>query len=605
MFTIMSRKGPNWLIAALILFCFTVFYLYNGDTSYTWSGSSFSTSKTKWQLPNDYFWKTVPVHYPAKSIRPLPINKKPVQFPRVQAIQFPSETAEQRSLREDHRDAVKHVFQKCWKSYKAKAWMADELTPISGYSRNPFGGWAATLVDSLDTLWIMGMKDEFAEAVAAAYTIDFTKTDLDQINVFETNIRYLGGFLAAYDLSGDARLLQKAVEVGEMLYKAFDTPNRMPITRWNLKAAAAGERQEAPDRVLVAEIGSLSLEFTRLSLLTRDSKWFDAVQRITDVFRKQQMSTSLSGVWPIVVNAKDQVFNKGSAFTLGAMADSVFEYLPKMSALLGGRLPEYQDMYGKAMDTASEWLFFRPMTPTNEDILISGQVQVQVEDSKTLVSPQREGQHLVCFVGGLYALGGKLFNNIKHQDLATKLVNGCIWTYKASQHGVMPETFYMAPCASRDVCEWDEMSWKKQVVLAAGETPTGNFDQDIALADKIIAEKRLPKGFTSIPDRRYILRPEAIESVFVLYRAIGKKELLDAAWQMFTAIDKMTSTNLANSAVADMTTLGRPSATDSMESFWMGETLKYFFLIFSKPDLVSLDEFVFNTEAHPFRRLTK
>ena len=37
-----------------------------------------------------------------------------------------------------------------------------------------------------------------------------------------------------------------------------------------------------------------------------------------------------------------------------------------------------------------------------------------------------------------------------------------------------------------------------------------------------------------------------------------------------------------------------------MESFWMGETLKYFYLIFSDPSLISLDDFVFNTEAHPF-----
>ncbi|ROW09484.1 hypothetical protein VMCG_02152 [Cytospora schulzeri] len=599
-----TRRGPSWLIAALALSCITVFYMFRSDASYKWPSSSFSTpSKSKWQVPDDYFWKTVPVHFPPKSIRPLPINKKAIQYPKVQAIKFPSETAEQRGVREQHRDAVKQVFQKGWKSYKEKAWLADELTPVTGNSRNPFGGWGATLVDSLDTLWIMGMKDEFKEAVAAACTIDFTKSQLEQVNVFETTIRYLGGFLAAYDLSGDVRLLRKAVEVGEMLYKAFDTPNRMPITRWDVKAAAEGQRQEAPEGVLVAEIGSLTMEFTRLSLLTGDSKWYDAVQRITDVFHKQQMTTSLAGLWPLVVNAKDQVFNKGSAFTLGAMADSVFEYLPKMSALLGGRLPEYQEMYGKAMDTASDWLLFRPMTPTNEDILIAGQVQVQVEDSKTLVTPQREGQHLVCFAGGMYALGGKLFNNQRHQDLATKLVNGCIWTYKASRHGVMPEAFKMAPCASRDVCEWDELAWKKQVVLAAGETPTGNFLEDVELADKIIAEQRLPKGFSSIPDRRYILRPEAIESVFVLYRATGRKELLDAAWAMFTAINKITSTRLANSAVSDMTTPGPPSTTDSMESFWMGETLKYFYLIFSKPDLVSLDDFVFNTEAHPFRRL--
>ena len=98
---------------------------------------------------------------------------------------------------------------------------------MSGRQRNPFGGWAATLVDALDTLWIMGMRDEFYEAVAAAEAIDFSVTAMASVNIFETTIRYLGGFIAAYDLSGDKRLLVKAVEVGDMVYKAFDTPNRI------------------------------------------------------------------------------------------------------------------------------------------------------------------------------------------------------------------------------------------------------------------------------------------------------------------------------------------------------------------------------------------
>jgi mannosyl-oligosaccharide alpha-1,2-mannosidase len=37
------------------------------------------------------------------------------------------------------------------------------------------------------------------------------------------------------------------------------------------------------------------------------------------------------------------------------------------------------------------------------------------------------------------------------------------------------------------------------------------------------------------------------------------------------------------------------------QSFWMAETLKYFFLVFSDPDVISLDDYVLNTEAHPFK----
>lgn len=41
-----------------------------------------------------------------------------------------------------------------------------------------------------------------------------------------------------------------------------------------------------------------------------------------------------------------------------------------------------------------------------------------------------------------------------------------------------------------------------------------------------------------------------------------------------------------------------------VKSFWLAETLKYFYLALSPPDLISLDDFVLNTEAHPFRRPT-
>jgi mannosyl-oligosaccharide alpha-1,2-mannosidase len=83
----------------------------------------------------------------------------------------------------------------------------------------------------------MGLKDEFEVAVRAIEEIDFTTTEEKDINVFETTIRYLGGFLAAYDVSEGKYpvLLAKAVEVGELVMSCFDTPNRMPITRWDWK----------------------------------------------------------------------------------------------------------------------------------------------------------------------------------------------------------------------------------------------------------------------------------------------------------------------------------------------------------------------------------
>jgi mannosyl-oligosaccharide alpha-1,2-mannosidase len=346
--------------------------------------------------------------------------------------------------------------------------MADEVTPLSGTTRNGFGGWGATLVDSLDTLWIMGLREEFEEAVSAVMQINFETTSFSQINTFETNIRYLGGLLAAYDLSHDNRLLSTAAEVGEMLYAAFDTPNRMPITRWNFQNAARGEEQVAAEGVLIAEIGSFTLEFTRLSQITGDPKWFDAIHRVMGIFYRQQDLTKLPGMWPVVVNAREEDFTQDTTYTLGAMADSVYEYLPKMHALVGGVLPMYESMYRDAMDTAIRHNLFRPMTPDEADILVAGAVRIVSEAGQpNRVTLEPKGEHLTCFAGGMMTLGGRLMQNDTHVDLGRKLTDGCIWTYKALPSGIMPELFHMSPCASRASCSWDEAQWQREVLSRA------------------------------------------------------------------------------------------------------------------------------------------
>ncbi len=95
----------------------------------------------------------------------------------------------------------------------------------------------------------------------------------------------------------------------------------------------------------------------------------------------------------------------------------------------------------------------------------------------------------------------------------------------------------------------------------------------------------------ALSNTNYHKRPEAIESIFILYRITGDTSLQDKAWRMFEAIEKYTRTEIANAALDDVTTEDPPKS-DRMESFWTAETLKYFYLIFSTPDVISLDEYV-------------
>lgn len=176
------------------------------------------------------YWERQEEHFPVTSTIQLPLGT-PKAIPKIQHS-FKQLSGPEEEDRKGKLAVITEAFRHAWSGYKSKAWMKDELSPVSGGYKDPFGGWGATLVDSLDTLWIMGMKDEFEDAIKAVEKIEFTTTPRPDIPVFETTIRYLGGLLAAYDVSdGKYRsLLDKAVELAEVLMGAFDTPNRMPIT---------------------------------------------------------------------------------------------------------------------------------------------------------------------------------------------------------------------------------------------------------------------------------------------------------------------------------------------------------------------------------------
>ncbi|OAL53545.1 mannosyl-oligosaccharide 1,2-alpha-mannosidase IC [Pyrenochaeta sp. DS3sAY3a] len=460
-------------------------------------------------------------------------------------IQFPFAHPDQTSeVSKKRREAVTETFMRAWTAYKQEAWLKDEVQPMTGMSNNQFGGWGATLIDSLDTLWIFDMKDEFQEAVDAALTVDFNNPpDNKDISIFETTIRFLGGLLSAYELPGcrDTRVLDKAIEVGDMLYHAFDNPNRTPIGKWDPKMVLLdGIDPTPPDKESLVSIGSLTMEFTRLSQLTGDMRYFDAVQRLTNILESQQYTTKLPGMWPLEYSWHEVVFD-GNEFGLGANGDSSYEYLLKMYPLLGGisQATQYQRMYTSTIEKATEHNFFRPMSPTPADVLISGKVVVNKDGSTTLIT---ESEHLTCFLGGMLALGGKLFLNASHIDTAAKLTQGCVWAYESSPSGIMPENGKLAQCPSPASCPWDERLWKQR--------GGGSYKPP----------------YTHVRDARYLLRPEALESLFYMYRITGEPRYQDMAWSMYETIERHTKATFGNAELSSVMA-DPPPQRDSMQSF--------------------------------------
>lgn len=262
-------------------------------------------------MPNVEHEEQKVMHLPGKRIDKFPVAPEDLirlplgagkPIPRIQTAR-PEESVFETTTRLNRQLQIKKVFEQDWDAYKKFAWMHDELKPVSNTSSDPFGGWGATLIDALDTLIIMDLVDDYRNASAAVATIDFTFTTKWQIPVFETTIRYLGGLLAAYDLSEpkDQVMLNQSVALADFLMGAFDTHNRMPILQYNFRRDSK-EEELASVRAVLAELGSLSVEFTRLAQVTGDNRYFDAVQRITNELEKSADNMVIVGLWPSLID---------------------------------------------------------------------------------------------------------------------------------------------------------------------------------------------------------------------------------------------------------------------------------------------------------------
>ncbi|CAI5474015.1 unnamed protein product [Closterium sp. Yama58-4] len=100
-------------------------------------------------------------------------------------------------------------------------------------------------------------------------------------------------------------------------------------------------------------------------------------------------------------------------------------------------------------------------------------------------------------------------------------------------------------------------------------------------------------------DRHNLLRPETVEALLYMHRVTGNPRYRDAGWRMFQAFEKHTRVPSGGYTSLDDVSRVPPPKRNKMETFLLGETLKYFYLLFGDNDVLPFDKYVFNTEAHP------
>lgn len=173
--------------------------------------------------------------------------------------------------------------------------------------------------------------------------------------------------------------------------------------------------------------------------------------------------------------------------------------------------------------------------------------------------------HLTCYLPGTLLLGYyKASMPESHLKLAHELLHTCYMTYMTTPTKLAPEITYFN---------------------LEGESATDLY--------------------IKANDAHNLLRPEFLESLYYFYALTGNKTYQDMGWEIFQAFEKYTKVTHGYTSIGNVKSTTNTKPKDNMETFWLGETLKYFYLLFSDDrNEIDLDKFVFNSEAHllPIRK---
>uniref|UniRef100_A0A8C8GHW4 alpha-1,2-Mannosidase n=1 Tax=Oncorhynchus tshawytscha TaxID=74940 RepID=A0A8C8GHW4_ONCTS len=473
-------------------------------------------------------------------------------LPVIQYVRPPGATGHEPSDPEtkERRAKIKEMMTFAWDSYKRYAWGSNELRPVSkqGHSSNLFGDIkGATIVDALDTLYIMEMFEDFDMATEwVEKNLDFNVNA--EVSVFEVNIRFVGGLLSAYYLSGKEVFRRKAIELGEKLLPAFKTPTGIPWALLNLKSGIGRNWPWASGgSSILAEYGTLHLEFMHLSKLSGNPAFAEKVMNIRKVLNRLDKP---QGLYPNYLNPNSGQWGQHHV-SVGGLGDSFYEYLLKAWLMSDKTDEEGKKLYYEALQAIETSLMRKS----------SGGLTYIAEWKGGLL--EHKMGHLTCFAGGMIALGadGAPEDKTGHQmEQASEIARTCHESYARTTLKLGPEAF--------------------------------RFDGGV----EAIATRQNEKYF--------ILRPEVIETYMYMWRFTHDPKYREWGWEAVQALEKHCRVEGGYSGVRDVYA-SSPNHDDVQQSFYLAETLKYLYLLFSDDDHLPLEHWVFNTEAHPLPVIRK
>lgn len=308
---------------------------------------------------------------------------------------------------------VRSEMRWAWEQYRQHAWGKDQIKPISGgFESFPLKDHhvGLTIIEALDTLWVMGLDDEFRDGVEWVKTnADF---DIDgEVSVFETSIRLVGGLLSAWHACGDPVLLAKSRDLASRLLQSFlASPIGIPHRFINLRTAALRGEETNP-----AEIGTFIPEFGLLSRATGDERFRAAAKRAQVAIFERRSKIGL------LADAIDCMTGewKSRRATIGPPSDSFYEYLWDGWDLLADR--DCLRMYRTCTNAILK----------HQALRRAGKLWFANVDFQTGEPLDSEQDELGSFYGGLLAQGG---------DSAFGAAHTRTWAKVQARYGVLPES---------------------------------------------------------------------------------------------------------------------------------------------------------------------
>ena len=198
------------------------------------------------------------------------------------------------------------------------------------------------------------------------------------------NIRFIGGLLSLHSLTGDKSFLTKAQEIADIFLPVFDTPTGIPYSLFNPKTGSKKNYNWAGGSCsILAEFGTLSLEFNYLSDLSGNEIYRQKIDKIFGVLHKAEDN----GMYYNYLNPNSGKWC-GNDATMGALADSFYEYLLKLWLYGDKKDEKLLNMYLKAMKAAREKLIAK----TAGGLIFAGKYSGDRLAYKMY--------HLACFTGG-------------------------------------------------------------------------------------------------------------------------------------------------------------------------------------------------------------